>query len=142
MAENFTALYQAGLTAQGRPVVGFDAVGELDPFDELWQLVLPVEPAPGRLRGLDQLEHHDDGGVVGQAAFAAGGTMADGGECALDGVAGADVLPMLGREIVERQQRLAILGQARGCLVVFRMVFGEEAVEGFFGIGTSLGHSR
>jgi len=25
---------------------GFDAVGELDAFDHLWQLVLPIELAP------------------------------------------------------------------------------------------------
>jgi hypothetical protein len=66
--------------------------------------------------------------------------MADGSEGALDGVAGADVLPMHGREIVERQQRPAIFGQAGGRLVKFHLVFGEEAVEGFFGIGTSLRH--
>jgi len=36
--------------------------------------------------------------------------MADGGEGALGRIAGTDVFPMLGREIVERQQRRAILG--------------------------------
>jgi hypothetical protein len=36
--------------------------------------------------------------------------MAHGGEGALDGIAGPDVFPMLGRKVVEGKQRLAILG--------------------------------
>jgi hypothetical protein len=42
--------------------------------------------------------------------------MTHGGEGALNGIAGADVLPMLGREIVERQQRLSILSQTIGII--------------------------
>jgi hypothetical protein len=76
------------------------------------------------------LEHHDDGGVVRQAAFAAGCAMAD-GEGALDGVAGADVFPMLGREIVECQQRPAIFGQARGRLVVFAWYLARKRSQAF-----------
>ena len=45
--------------------------------------------------------------------------MTDGGKGALDRVAGADVLPVLGREVVESEQRVAVLGQAIGGLVVF-----------------------
>src|SRR5436305_13538857 len=42
-----------------------------------------------------------------------------GGECAFDGVGGPQVLPMLSREVVKRQQRLAVLRQATHRLVVF-----------------------
>jgi hypothetical protein len=40
---------------------------------------------------------------------------------------------MLGREVVERQQRFAILGQVIGGLIVFGFVLGNEAIEGFSG---------
>ena len=44
--------------------------------------------------------------------------MTDRREHALDGIARAQMVPMLGREVVEGQQRLAILGQAGDGLVV------------------------
>jgi hypothetical protein len=83
-------------------VAGFDAVGEFDACYQLWQLVLTVEASPGALRGLDHLEHHDDAGLEGETALGACRPMADGCKSALDRVAGADVLPMFGREVVER----------------------------------------
>jgi hypothetical protein len=46
----------------------------------------------------------------------------------------------LPRRVVERQQHLAILGQAIGCLVVLCLILGEEAAEGLFGAGAALGH--
>ena len=52
--------------------------------------------------------------------------MADGGKRTLDRVAGADVLPVFRREVIEGEQRLAILGQ--------------EAIEGLLGIVAALGH--
>ena len=44
--------------------------------------------------------------------------VSHGGECAFDRVGGAQMLPMLGGKVVERQHRLAILDQAGGRLVV------------------------
>ena len=39
------------------------------------------------------------------------------------------MIPMLGRELIERKQCLAILGQALDRLVVFRSVFlGEDVI--------------
>jgi hypothetical protein len=38
--------------------------------------------------------------------------MADGRKGAFDGVRGSQVLPVLGREVVESQQRIAILAEA------------------------------
>ncbi len=40
---------------------------------------------------------------------------------------------VLGREVVERQQRFAILGQAGARLLVLRPVLGQEAVESSVG---------
>ena len=45
----------------------------------------------------------------------------------------AQVIPMLGRELIERKQCLAILGQALDRLVVFRSVFLGEDVDRHFG---------
>ena len=45
--------------------------------------------------------------------------MPDGRKGAFNGVGRSQVLPVLGGEIVERQQRVAILGQAFGRFVVF-----------------------
>ena len=66
--------------------------------------------------------------------------MTDGGEGAFDRVAGADMLPVFRREVGEGEQRLAIFGQAVGGLVVFRLVLGKEAIEGFLGVVAALGH--
>ena len=55
--------------------------------------------------------------------------MAHGGEGAFDEICGPQVLPVLGREIVEREQRLAILLKTFGSLVVFDLVALDEGVE-------------
>jgi hypothetical protein len=46
--------------------------------------------------------------------------------------------PVLGREIVEGEQALAVLRQTLGGLGVFRRVGGEETLEGALGIGPFL----
>ncbi len=61
--------------------------------------------------------------------------MTHGSEGALDGIAGADMFPVLGRKGVKRQQRLAILGQTVGGLIVLRPVFGQKAVERLLRLG-------
>ena len=45
---------------------------------------------------------------------------------------------MLGREVVEGEQRCAVLGQARRGLVVLGPILVDETVEGGFGIGAAL----
>ncbi len=50
------------------------------------------------------------------------------------------MLPVLGGEIVERQQCVAILGQALGGLLVFQLVGFEEDVEGGLGGDPGLCH--
>src|SRR5580704_4964279 len=66
--------------------------------------------------------------------------MPHGGECAFNGVGGPQVLPMLSREVVERQQRLAVLRQATHRLVVFDGVSLDKGVEGGVGVDLRLGH--
>ena len=54
-----------------------------------------------------------------EAAFCLGGSVADGGIGAFDRVAGPDVFPMLGREVVEGEQIGAVLGEAFDGAVIF-----------------------
>ena len=65
--------------------------------------------------------------------------LSHGGECAFDRVGGAQMLPMLGGKVVERQHRLAILDQACGRLVVLDGAGLDEGVEGAFCVVPGLG---
>jgi hypothetical protein len=58
---------------------------------------------------------------------------------ALDRVRGSKVLPVLGGEIVEREQGAAVLGEAVGGLCVFEPISFDERVEYGFGGGLRLG---
>src|SRR6266480_6744189 len=62
------------------------------------------------------------------------------GECAFNGVGGPQVLPMLSREVVKRQQRLAVLRQATHRLVVLDGVGLDKGVESGVGVVLRLGH--
>ena len=62
-----------------------------------------------------------------------------GGEGALDRVGRAQVLPVLGGELVEGQQAIPVLDQVVDGLVVLGAVGLEEEVEGGLGIGLGLG---
>jgi hypothetical protein len=95
-----------------------DAVGELHTLDHLWQLIVAVEAAPAFLCGLDALEDHGERGLVGEAAFRPDRAEPHGGEGAFDGVRRPQVLPVLGGEVIERQKRIAVLGQAIDGLLV------------------------
>ena len=66
--------------------------------------------------------------------------MPHGGECAFNGVGGPQVLPMLSREVVKRQQRLAVLRQATHRLVVLDGVGFDKGVESGVGVVLRLGH--
>ena len=69
---------------------------------------------------------------MGEAAFGPRGPMTDGGEGALDRVAGADVLSTLGADVVE--------GEAFGGLGAFRVVLCKETIKGLVSLITALGH--
>src|SRR3954454_13451496 len=96
-----------------------DAVTEPDTPNDLRQQVLALQPAPGFGGRHDELEDHQPGGVLRQRALGPHRAVPDGGEHALDGVGGAQMVPVLGREVVEGEQRVAVLGQAGDRLLVF-----------------------
>src|SRR5207245_117321 len=64
----------------------------------------------------------------------------DGRKGAFNGVRRSQVLPVLGREVVERQQRIAVLGQAIGSSLVFDLVGFDKGFQGGNGILLGLGH--
>ena len=85
-----------------------DTVGEFDALDDAGQLICTVQLAP-RLRGRpDQREDHQLRGLLRQGTLGAHRAMADRGEHALDRVRGAQVVPVLGREIVRRASKVSV----------------------------------
>jgi len=97
---------------RGRSGDDLYSVDELHTCDQLWQLVVAVEAAPTFLRGLNELEHHGERGLVREAALRSDCAASHGGERALDRIRAPQVLPMLGGKVIEGEQRIAILGQA------------------------------
>lgn len=69
-----------------------------------------LSPFPGR--ALSQLERHGHAGFGCAVALCPAVSRADGGERAFDRVDRADVAPVLGREVTERQQSVPILPEA------------------------------
>ncbi len=81
-------------------------------------MVRAVQAAPLLAGRLAQLEDHSEGRIAAEAALGLGGPEAHGRKGALYGVRRSDVLPVLGRKIVESQQNVPVLGQAGDRLVV------------------------
>merc|ERR1712078_469773 len=96
-----------------------DAVGEFDTFDDAGQLVPAVQLAPGLRSRADQSEHHEPGGLLRERALGPDGAMPDGREHALYRVRGSHMLPLLGGEVIESEQRLGVLGQTGDAARVF-----------------------
>ena len=66
--------------------------------------------------------------------------MSDGGEGALDWIRCAEMLPVLGREVVEGEQRFAILAQAIDRLLVLDAIGFDEPIECSIGVLPGLRH--
>ena len=109
------------------------SIFEFDTLDDLAEPVGAVQAAPMSFGGFDQLEDHGECGVARQAAPGLVGPQPNRRECALDRVGAADMLPVLGRDVVEGKQGIAILGETGAGLSVFRSILGKEAIEGLVG---------
>ena len=94
-----------------------------------------VDGAPAGLCGLDELERHGDAG--GPRARALGDPLPepDGGEGRLDRVGGAQVDPVLGGVVVERQQHVEVVGDLRDGLGPLGAVVGLERLGRLAGRG-------
>ena len=115
-------------------------VGKLHTSNNLWQLVVAVKAAPGLLRAFDQLEHHSERGPVREASLRADRPVSNGREGAFDRIRGAQVFPMFGREVVEGEQRVPVLFQAFGALLVFDGIGLDEGIERRLGVLPRFGH--
>src|SRR6266478_6251831 len=96
-----------------------DPIAECHTEHEFWQLVVAIETTPAFLRGLKQFEDHRERRPVGQATLRSDRAVAYGSEGAFNWVGRPQVLPVLCRAVVESEQRVSILGQAVGRLLVF-----------------------
>src|SRR6266702_7202194 len=89
-----------------------DSVGELYTEDNFRQLVMAAQTIPTFLCGLCQLVDHSESGLVGKTSPRSDGSMPDGGEGALNRVCRTQMFPVLGRKVVEGEQRFTILAEA------------------------------
>ena len=82
---------------------------------------------------MTSFEHHQPGGVLRQRALGPHCAMPNGCEHALDRVRRSQMVPVLGREVVEGQQCAAILDQAGHRLGVFGAILFSERRDCRFG---------
>ncbi len=80
------------------------------------------------------------GRSCGRGSLWSFGSVANGGKCAFDWVAGPDVFPMLGGEIVEGQEHVPILDQFADGPVIFCTINLDEKAEGHLGVLFGFGH--
>ena len=86
-----------------------------------------VHPPPALLRGVEQLVGHRQSRRPRPGALRDALAQPDRGEGGLDRVRGAQVHVVLGREVVEREQPLEVVGDLRCRLRPLRELPGEGA---------------
>src|ERR1700741_1196438 len=106
-----------------------DSVGELYTEDDFRQLILTIEATPAFLGGLGELENHGERGPVRKTSLGAHGAVTHSRERAFNDVRRTQMFPMLGREVVESEERIAILDEAFDRLLVFDAPDLDEDVE-------------
>src|SRR6266536_3405072 len=98
-----------------------------------------VDRAPPSLGGLDEFERHGQAGGLRAGAFGDLGPVTDGGEGRLDRVGGAQMDPVLGGEVVEREQLVEIVGDLGDGLAELVAVGQLERGHGAAGVLAVLG---
>lgn len=83
--------------------MGFDSVDELNSLDDVVEELGAVEQPPSFGRGLHQLVDHREAGQATPVALGPSMPPSHRSERALDGIGRPQVLPVFGREVVERQ---------------------------------------
>ena len=78
-----------------------DSVGELYTEDNFRQLVVAIEATPAFLGALGELEDHGERSLVRETSLGAHRAVAHRRERAFDDVRRAQMLPVLGREVVK-----------------------------------------
>ena len=118
----------------------FDSINEWNSSDDVGQVFGTVQQSPSLRSRFHELIDHRQAGSAGAVALGLAVPQPHGGERALDGVGGPQVNPVLGREVVERQEHVAIFLQAFDRFGVLGTIRFQEGVEGLLGLHLLLGH--
>ncbi len=112
-----------------------DAVANFDIVDDLGQLVLALQASPYYHSHHDELEDHEARGVLQQRTLGQNCAVSHGGKHALDRMRRAQMVPVLGWEVVDGEQRVVLLEQVGDGLVAFGGIFlGENCNRRFRGV--------
>ena len=90
---------------------------------------MAIEATPASLSRLGELEDHGERSLVRETSLGAHGAVTHRGERAFDDVRRAQMFPVFSREVVEGEQRGAILDEALDRLVVFDAPGLDEGIE-------------
>jgi hypothetical protein len=116
----------------------YDSTDELVNFEQFSELLRSIEASPFFLGNANELEHHRKTSRSVAIAFRTPVSETHCRERGFDRVRGPKMNPVLGGEVVERQQDVSVFRQALDCLGIFGSVFLHEGIEGGVGILTRL----
>ena len=85
-----------------------DPIDELDPRSNDGEELVSVQSAPPERGHIEQLEGHHEAAFARARPFGHALPEPDGRERGLDGVGGPEMPPVLGRVVVEGQQRVLV----------------------------------
>ena len=108
-------------------------VNETNTSEQVFEVGVASEFSPAFRRTLSKLEHHCQRHFCRTAASGLSVAEPDRGERTFDRVSHSDVAPVLRWKVVEREQFVAIFGQALGSLKVLRFERVQEEIEGLVG---------
>ena len=100
-------------------------------MNDLGDVVRAIQASPLLASRPALLEDHGERRHAAEAALGLGGPEAHRGEGAFNVVGGANVFPVLCREVIEGWQHIAVLGEAGDGLVVLGAIILEEQIERF-----------
>ena len=102
------------------------SVDETNSSEKVFEVGVSAEFSPAFGRTLSELEHHRQRSFYRTAASGLSVAEPDCGERAFDRIRRSDVAPVLRWKVVEREQFVAIFGQALGSLKVLRFERVQE----------------
>ena len=108
----------------------FDPIFELNTGDDFGDQLGTTQFQPPLLRTFAEFEHHRQNACSRSAAAGLGGAQSHAGKSRFNRVAGTNVMPMLGRKVIEAQQRDLVFDQALGRLRILGLVALHEVIEG------------
>lgn len=124
-----------------RIVLHRNSVFERHAVQQCFNLVGAADLAPAFLRFLDQLEVQSQEGRTRHAVARTRGPVSHGGEGRLDRIGLVQMLPVLGREVVKRQQAVTVLDQFFHRLRVLGLVRLHKLSEGYVSVGSRGRHT-